>query len=170
MGDNIMLSLLYFFSGLLVGFLLVIAIVYYVGKRSVLKAAESKKIISDRLSKVKELTSLQLELQKSISGPQKNSLDGKHKNYLMRELKDIEEEKTEILKSIISDGHDPVISTMDTAGVVTKGKLSEFLAQHGIVVEGKNTQQIEQKPVNKFTVVQGGKFESDDGDGSETVH
>jgi hypothetical protein len=116
------------------------------------------------MKRVKEITGEQVDLARRADGPQKNSLDGKYKNGIIAQMKKLDEEKHEVLKSILADGHDPELTTMDETGVVTKMKLSEYMAYLGISVTPK--QKPQSKNVGKFTVYKGGK---DDG-GNNTTH
>jgi len=160
--------LIVYISGFLTGSLVALIAVGYIGKLMLSRKEKSSldkkslESVSVRMKKVKELTSEQLELYSAASGPQKNALHGRYKNGLNGRIKEIEEEKTAILKSIITDGFDPEISVMDDAGVITKIKLSEYLAQSGIVIppkeEAKETPKAKQ--LGKFTVVKGGRDDS----------
>jgi hypothetical protein len=88
--------------------------------------------VNKRFSRIKEIINEQLDLQSYAEGPQKNSMDGKNKNSMIRTIKSLEEEKNDIFRSIINDGHDPKITVMGLDGVVTEMKLSEFMAIYGV--------------------------------------
>lgn len=161
----------FFIFGFIVGLISSLGLVYYLGTISLKKKENVKKSINDRIKKVQELTKLQHQLMNGVYSPQKNSLDGKYRAGLVKEIKSMEEEKTEILKSILKDGYDPVISSANEGGVVTERKLSHYLTEMGIDVDQllkqeqtPPPQEEEQKP--KFTVLQGGKTDDDD----ETFH
>lgn len=157
-----------FFSGLIVGSTLTLMGIIYAGKKSLDKSAAGKKSVTDRLTKVKELTEFQLDMQATASSPQKNGLDGKYKNGLNAKIKEIEEEKAEILKSILDDGFDPDVTVQGADGL-EKMKLSTFLVQQGYDSIPKNkVEKAITKPKNPFTVVKGGK--SDDGGDGQTFH
>jgi hypothetical protein len=176
---DVIILLVSFILGLILGFVSTVGLVLYLGKKSLSKKLESKldslkdatkkiESVSDRMKKVKDIVSQQLDMQAQATMPQKNGLDGKYKNGLIREIKRLEEEKHEILKSILKDGFDPEITTIDEAGVVTSMKLSQFMADQGIVVQKEDKQTIKETPkqIGKFTVYKGGR---DDG-GGETSH
>lgn len=157
----------FFIFGMCCGVALCAGMVMYLGKQ-VLKTKEkssTKTSLSDRMKRVKEISSEQLELTRSIDGPQKNSLHGKHKNSLVNRLKALEEEKNDILRSIIADGYDPELTTVNESGVVDKMKLSEYMAYMGITMEPSKTKEKpkadQPKPsierLGKFTVIKGGK-------------
>lgn len=176
---DITMLLVSFILGLILGFVSTVGLVLYLGKKSLSKKLESKldslkdatkkiESVSDRMKKVKDIVNQQLDMQAQATMPQKNGLDGKYKNGLIREIKRLEEEKHEILKSILKDGFDPEITTIDEAGVVTSMKLSQFMADQGVVVQKEDKQIIKETPkqIGKFTVYKGGR---DDG-GGETSH
>ena len=126
--------------GFLTGAISLIIVTIAIAKRSFnkrkkeLETGKKPESVGARLKQVKDITTEQLDLQGQISGPQKNGLHGRHKNGLVARLKELESQKTEILKSIVADGFDPEITVMDETGVVTNIKLSEFLAQNGVVM------------------------------------
>ena len=155
-----------FVCGALTGIILFDIGVLIIGKKSLDKWAAYKKSVSDRLVKVKELTDYQLDMQSATSGPQKNALDGKYKNSLNATIKKVEEEKTELLKSILNDGYDPEVMTQGPNGI-EKMKLSALMARQGHDLNPKSKVENIAKPKNPFTVIKGGK--SDNGDG-QTFH
>jgi hypothetical protein len=113
--------------------------------------------VNDRLKKVRDLTEDQLAMQSQVETPQKNGLDGRSKNSLSREIKRMEEEKKEILYSILKDGFDPEVSVMTDAGIEMM-PLSELMLQMGLELppsEGDKSKSAAQKV--KLTVHQGGK-------------
>ena len=73
---------------------------------------EKIRSIKERLVRVQEITRLQLDLVGAIDQPSKNALHSRYKNGLNEEIKLLEEEKLEILKSILRDGFDPVITVV----------------------------------------------------------
>jgi hypothetical protein len=164
--------LAFYILGILTGAVGMVTLTFYIGKRALDKRkaegeSPTKKVesVSSRMKKVKEITNEQLDLYSQVSGPQKNALHGRYKNGLNGRIKELEEEKSSILKSILTDGFDPEITVMDGAGVVTTVKLSEFMAESGITIEPKKTEPVSTKQVGKFTVHKGGKD-----DGGNTTH
>lgn len=165
-----MVTFVAFFSGVVCGIMMFIVGLATYGahitkKNKALQAAKDS--VSERLKKVRELTKLQFDLHSKTDGPQKNSLDGKYKNSLIREIKSLEEEKIEIMQSIIKDGFDPEVTTVSSDGSFKNLKLSELLGQDSLKEEKK---ELPKKPTHKFTVHDGGKFDTDDGNGGETIH
>lgn len=165
--------ILVYIIGIATGILITVGIIFHIGIKSMEKKIGEKKVaisIQERLNKVKELTNEQLEMLQRADGPQRNALDGKYKNSISRTVKQMEEEKTELLRSILRDGHDPEITTLDPAGVVTKMKLSQYMVESGISTDETTKQDVKAPPknINKFTVLKGGK--TDDNSGNNTTH
>ena len=65
------------------------------------------KSAKDRLIKAFEITERQLTIMGALDSPQSGPLHGKYKNTLNSELKALEQEKMDILKSVLDDGFDP---------------------------------------------------------------
>lgn len=169
---ELVILLAFFVLGVIFGALGMVVLTVYIGMRGINKRKEettkskSKNSINDRMKRVKDITVEQMELSQHADGPQKNGLDGKYKNGIIRQIKQLDEEKNQLLVSILEDGHDPDLTTMDSSGVVTQMKLSEYMAYMGIKMPPK---KIEEPPktqtIGKFTVVKGGKD-----DGGNTTH
>jgi hypothetical protein len=154
---------IYIIVGFLVGVVFFLITLYFLGGSVIKKSKVYKK-----LSQVKDIIEKQNSLNAQISMPQKNSLDGKYKNTLISEIKLLEEEKLKLLKSILDDGYDPTISTLDSSGVVSNIKLSDLISNIAKKPEDalnsiKNTYTKPQKK-HAFTVIYGGKKTDD------TVH
>lgn len=162
----------FFVFGMFAGSALTVFITIHLGRRMLNKqrAAGPKAVadaaprnsVEERMKRIKDITNEQMELMQAQDHPQKNSLDGRYKNGLGAEIKALEEEKTELLISIIEDGHDPEVTTVDATGEIAKMKLSKFIADSGIKIPGK---QAPKPSTGKFTVVRGGKD-----DGGNTTH
>lgn len=176
-----LLSLLVvFMMGILTGAVGIVMLTLFLGKRAMDKkksdSADKRVSISSRMKRVKEITNEQLELAGIAETPQKNSLDGKYKNSLISKMKVLDEEKNNILRSILEDGYDPELTTMDSSGVVSQMKLSEYMAHMGISFKSapKTAAEIKSEKMSKFTVYKGGREEAeedfnDDDDGG-TIH
>ena len=164
-----------FFIGFMFGFISMIAFIVHhkekvteKEKKSLINKLSKRESIDSRLKRVKEITTEQLDLQGHASGPQKNALHGRHKNGIIGQIKVLEEEKSEILRSILHDGHDPLLTTIDDSGTVHQMKLSEYMVYMGITMKPKEqlaTPEPTPTQKSKFTVYKGGKD-----DGGETVH
>ena len=102
------------------------------------EAKKKKQMMSElkaRMDRAKEISNEMSDIASRLDRPQRNALDGKYKNQILARFKALEEEKFEILKSIVKDGFDPELKTTTPDGFVTTMKLSEFLAQNNIFVE-----------------------------------
>jgi hypothetical protein len=112
-----------------------------------------------RLKQAQAITEQQLDIRAATDEPSKNALHSRYKNGLIGDIKKLEEEKIAILKSILEDGFDPLISVREDSGELKELPLSHF-------INGSSTNKPDPngpKRVGKFVVVKGGK---DDG----TVH
>ena len=153
--------------GVFTGLIAAIAAVLIMGERSLRKkglkssSKATPAVVTARMKRVKEITNEQLELYSASSGPQKNGLDGKYKNGLVGRIKELEEEKADILRSIIADGFDPDVTILDDDGQVVTKKLSEFMVDSGINMTSKDSEEAKRlKQSSRFTLHRGGK---DDG-------
>lgn len=164
---TILIPIGFYVLGLITGACGMVSLTLWLGNRSLerkrkqlTEAPAGKLSLEARMKRVKDLTDEQMDLLAQIDQPQKNGLDGRHKNGLNSTVKDIEKEKAEILRSILEDGYDPEISAMDMSGVVSKMKLSEFMVDQGLIAPPKPKEEPKIKTLGKFTVHKGGK---DDG-------
>ena len=130
-----------------------------------LDSNKKKPSLDEKMMRIRQITEEQLSLMSKIENPQKNSLDGKYKNQLNSVVKDLEEEKNTLLKSVLDGGDDPEISTVDAMGVVTRMKLSDFMIESGLISAPKLKSEV--RKVGKFIVIKGGK---DDSSGGNTSH
>jgi hypothetical protein len=154
-----------FISGVVFGwFSFILISIYLVNKEIKRNEAKVKKltdlisqtkslmIAREKLKKVREISVKQMELKGQIEMPQKNSLDGKYKNQLSEEIRVLEEEKINILNSILKDNIDPEILVLDEFGNTKTMKLSEYMNKMGYSIKDNKNHE---KP--KFTVYNGGK-------------
>jgi ribosome-binding ATPase YchF (GTP1/OBG family) len=121
--------------------------------------------VKDKMARVQEITKQQMDLLGMVDQPSKNSLHSKWKNGLNSQIRQLEEEKMEILKSILREGQDPVITVLNEKNERESIKLSEYMARNGFTLETKSEKKItdgtegEPKKVGRFTVHVGGKGE-----------
>lgn len=94
------------------------------------KRAELLGSVKERFKEFRKLTDTQKDLLGQINQPSANASHSKFKNTIVRELKDIEEKKKEILESILNDGIDVHISMIDMNGETSKILISKFLKEH----------------------------------------
>ena len=182
-----------FIVGFIMGILCVWEVALYIAERTLknkkakVKSAEKlldkinkltdgldkRSSVDERLTRVKEIINEQFNLQYQTEGPQKSAMDGKHKNMNIRTVKSLEDEKNEILRSIITDGYDPTVSVAGYDGKITDMKLSEFMVQSGVDMEPveDKTKGAKPKPspskaavatkTGKFVVHRGGKNDNE---------
>ena len=123
-----------------------------------------------RLDRAAQITQEQAELMAQIDQPSKNALHSKFKNGLVAEAKRLEEEKTELLRSIIADGYDPEV-TVQTPEGMRRMPLTEYLASLGYdfrdaktpatdneaAPKAEGTEEPAVRKVGNFFVIKGGK-------------
>jgi hypothetical protein len=119
-------------------------------------SSKTNKSVSERLEKVRKITNNQLDMQSQVERPQKNALDGKYKNNMNKEVKRLEEEKKDILMSILKDGFDPMISVMMEDGVESM-PLSDFMVVLGFSPPKETTPP---NKVSRFSIIPGGKVDA----------
>lgn len=148
----------------------------YIEEAEQMSNIESKKeSIQSRLLEAQEITRQQLDLRAEAEMPSMNSAHSKYKNSLIYEIQKLEEEKINILESILKDGYDPVVSTINEYGETNQIKLSDFIAKSRLSFEDDTAQESQPesdseeqdiykpKKVGKFFLIRGGK---DDGGGN----
>lgn len=126
---------------------------------------ESKKAsIKEKLLKASDITKAQMSLRDQIELPSKNALHSRHKVGLMYELRDLEKEKIDILKSILLEGYDPMVTVLSPSGTREELALSTYvnnseqeLAQFEEVENNLEKENSKPKNINKFVVYKGGK-------------
>lgn len=169
---------LVWFAGLVNGIVFTALIVFHIGNKAL---ASSKKKLTDladslpkggtidetlyaliepRMNRIKEIAKLQMDLQGATDGPQRNAMDGKYKNGLMAQIKQLEEEKVTILNSILNDGFDPPVNVLKEDGTTELTKLSTFLAGYSSDAVGKPSEPGPVRNVGKFVIHKGGKDDS----------
>ena len=131
--------------------------------------------IKERLVKATQIAQTQQELRAQIEMPSKNGLHSKYKNGLMTEIGELEQEKIDILRTILAEGFTPMITVIQDSGHREDVPLSEYIvtAQNDVdVMTGNKSEPLSTEPmappvgtneprqVGKFFVYKGGK---DDG-------
>lgn len=135
------------------------------------KEREAYAKVKPRLDRAAEITREQAELMAQIDMPSKNSLHSKFKNGLVAEARKLEEEKSELLRSIIADGFDPQITVQLEGEGLRQMKLSEYLTHQGYDVKpatktdsepapGESKEEPSVRKVGNFFVIKGGKPET----------
>jgi hypothetical protein len=124
--------------------------------------------IKDRLVEAAKLAQTQMDLRAQAEMPSSNSLHSRYKNGLVAEIADLEQRKIDILRTVLGDGFDPMITVVNDAGVREEIPLSEYvataadhLAKHGYGSEPTPppvpTDPGQPKKVGKFIIYNGGK-------------
>jgi flagellar biosynthesis GTPase FlhF len=83
--------------------------------------------IRDRLTKAHDITQKQFELLAELDMPSKNALHSKWKNGVSREVRQMEDDKISLLRSILADGFDPEIAILNESYQKEKIKLSDYI-------------------------------------------
>jgi hypothetical protein len=126
---------------------------------------EAKKgSIKDRLVKASNIAQTQMDLKSQSEMPSKNALHSRHKNGIVYEIQDLEQEKLSILRSVLGDGFDPMITVINDGGVKEEIPLSAYVAQaeqllHSMTGIGPAIPP-DTKKIGKLILYKGGK---DDG-------
>lgn len=129
------------------------------------KEMEDKKdSIKERLIAASELAQAQMAIRAQMEMPSKNALHSRYKNSLGTELQDMEEKKLGILRTILAEGFDPMITVINDAGKQDQVPLSSYVDQAATMLnDSRGTPPMppqETKKVGKFIIHKGGK---DDG-------
>jgi hypothetical protein len=125
-----------------------------------------KNSIKERLTKASELAQQQMALKAQMEMPSQNALHSKYKNGLVGELQDMEQQKLDLLKTVLAEGFDPMITVVSETGVKTEIPLSTYVNEATVLLnESVGTKPaapevLQPKKAGKFIVYQGGK---DDG-------
>ncbi len=169
---------LLYLSGFISGLIAMAGVVFHIGNKALnsgkkrakelAKQIQSEDVVQaalePRMARIKDIAKMQMDMQAAHDGPQRNAMDGKYKNSLMRQMKELEEEKVTILNSIVKDGFDPDVNVVKEDGTSHVVKLSEFLAGYDSKGYVPKSDDSKVKQVGKFTVLKGGK------DDKPTIH
>ena len=123
--------------------------------------------IKDRLVKASAIAQTQMAIRAQLEMPSKNSLDSKYKNGLVSELQDLEQHKLDLLRTVLAEGFDPLITVINESGNKTEVPLSAYVNEAAGVL---NTHQgsaapattpqndtDQPKKTSKFVLHKGGK-------------
>lgn len=97
--------------------------------KKIMKEVELMGSVKYRFAKANEITEQQLDLVSQAERPSASASHSRHKNDIIRRLKQLEEEKIDLFRSILKDGVDPVLSIV-IDGVPTTMKMSEAVDIH----------------------------------------
>lgn len=84
-----------------------------------------------RYKKIEEITDKQLDLVSRVDRPSASAAHSRYKNDIVGQLKALEDEKVDIMRSIVDDGIDPNI-TISIDGEPQSMKMSEAINMHDI--------------------------------------
>lgn len=85
--------------------------------------------IKYRIEKINEITQLQLSLLSQMDRPSASASHSRYKNEIVRHMKQLEEEKFNIFRSILKDGFDGNIN-VSIDGKMQSLKISEVIAMY----------------------------------------
>lgn len=150
-----------YISGMMTGaFLMVLWAIQTSEKRK----ATPIEVVSDLVPKNQNTLSTRMERIKAITETQLNMLQVDVSYEQKKIVEVLEDEKVQLLESILADGLDPVISTMDASGNISNMKLSEYMSGPA---RPEPRQEPKIRQMGKFTVYKGGK---PDDNGGKTSH
>lgn len=89
--------------------------------------------VKKRFSQIEKITDAQVTLISHLDRPSAGAAHSKHKNQLAHELKRLEIEKIDVMRSIVNDGVDPML-TVIVEGETKKLRMSEAIALHDTTV------------------------------------
>ncbi len=116
------------------------------------------KSVSERLLKAHKITQDQLDMLAAIKQPSKNSLHSQYKNQTISEIRKLEDQKLDILQSILDDGQDPDIAVKTVSGKIEQVPLSRYMVQQADKkIKMQKPLDPKHRSNNKFTVHEGGK-------------
>lgn len=126
--------------------------------------------IKERLAQASKLAQAQADLRSQAEMPSKNSTHSRHKNGLISEIQLLEQQKIDILKTILAEGFNPVITVVHDGGTKQEVPLSEYVsaAQSNVDALGGKRDETPTptttdggpdlpRQVGKFFVYRGGK-------------
>lgn len=130
------------------------------------KNSDKGNSIKDRLMQAARLCETQNELRAQAELPSKNSLHSRHKNGLIKEVQDLEAQKISILKTVLGDGFDPMITVIKEGGVTEEILLSTYVIQSEEILNANLPPPSPEsnngpRKAGKFVIYNGGK--NDDG-------
>jgi hypothetical protein len=132
---------------------------------------QKKTSIKERLVKASELANAQMDIRAQMEMPSKNALHSRYKNGLIGELQDMEQQKLDLLRTVLAEGFDPMITVINESGAKSEiplstyvdeatGVLSRHLGETPPPPPSDATDPTQPRKAGKFFVYKGGK---DDG-------
>lgn len=148
-------------------------------KEEVKQEAEKMKNVADRMKRVQVITDMQNEMIAKQQEPSRGVIHSKNKNNIGGKIKELEQEKLDVLTSIIEDGYDPVVVAVDpTSGEQKQQKLSDYLEvirTSSPLLNDKGFEPTTEEKKRKFKLITGDNSEDfnrndDDNGGNPTFH
>ncbi len=135
----------------------------------VITEVEKMQSIKDRLVKATTIADQQNALRAQAEMPSKNSLHSRFKNDIILQIQDLEAQKLSILRTILAEGYDPIITVFREGGVKEEIHLSEYVTQAEATLNmllppsppEPATEASGPRKAGKFVIYTGGK--NDDG-------
>ncbi len=123
-------------------------------------AKNNKKEIKNGMQRLIEITNEQAKIIANIQEPSKNALHSKHKQQLVLRVTDLQEEKVDIIRIILSTGYDPKVVISGDDGKPESIHLSEYLERILAHLPPPPPTTTDSKSImrGKFHVIKGGKI------------
>jgi hypothetical protein len=88
---------------------------------------DKRNSVKDRLAKAHEMAKLQQAIQAQMDMPSQNALHSRYKNSLIGEFQDLELKKLSLLKTVLAEGFDPMITVLTATGAREECLLSKYV-------------------------------------------
>lgn len=85
--------------------------------------------IKDRLIQASRIADTQNELRAQAEMPSKNALHSRHKNGIVAHVQELEAQKISILRTVLAEGFDPIITVLRDGGTREDIPLSVYVLQ-----------------------------------------
>lgn len=122
------------------------------GLEDAVKDLEMMGSIKERFNKVDEMIQEQLSLMSAIDGPSRGASHSKYKGEIARRIKELEENKLAVYKTILADGIDPTLTAI-VDGDASKMKLSDAVREMELAladVDGPKPKTNSKEPRKNF--------------------
>lgn len=93
----------------------------------IIKNAQTVGSCNYRFTVIEDIAKQQQEILTQIEGPLKGTSHAKYKQEMISQVNAMEAEKVEIFRTILADGVDPVLLTVDPDGIQDQAKMSEIV-------------------------------------------
>lgn len=129
---------------------------------------QKKDSIKNRLIKASEIAQTQMAIRAQQEMPSKNALHSRYKNGLIGELQDLEQQKIDILRTVLAEGFNPMITILNEKGSQEEIPLSEYVDQAAAILDTNqgnpppppSNDPTQPRKAGKFVVYKGGKDDS----------